>query len=729
MFRSCSTKRVQGSPLLETLESRTLLCGGFGPLSVAAGWPVYANSYDVGNAVRSAHSVKLSRTGSAEIPGSLYTANDADFFGMTATKDGIVQIGQIRGKAGCQLAAYDSQGGLLSSSAMPGAGGKLYLHVTAGERFYVAVTTQTAIGSYRLRITPVSDDYADLADHAAAIALAADGSASFAGRIDCPGDVDFRKVALAADGTVNITQLAFGGGNMLSVVISDSLGQDVTTTATAQGVSFHATANQTYYVKVTADGALGQYSFRLTSQADQPVAPPVTPPVVPPVVPPVAPPAPDATIVPQGVVTAREVVVGGVKQLLILGTNGADSIVVTQSGSTFTVTSGAGSQSFTDTISSVVMYGFGGDDTLKVTYSVGVATTMYGGDGNDQLFDAAQASATLDGGAGDNLFVTVGTPVVTIHGGSGLDSFWADADDTILNTTQAETDATSIHRIAQFYQPFTSDSSSPSYIPKSVRGQNFTDPNMGNAASRYANFAGKALFLNNGPSFRDIHQGGVGDCYFLASLASLAQNETASTRQMVVPLGDGTYIVRLYTTDSRGVATPTYLRMDADLPVTSYGSLAYADFAAGNDGIWVALVEKAYAYYRYGSNSYATINSGWMAAAYRDLTGFRDTHGQNSLDVATAAKGSALGDWIAGQLSAGHAVTLGSDSGGGPIVAGHAYMAQAVTTENGVQYVTVYNPWGVDGGGNNDSNPYDGLVKLTVGQALSYFTDAVSCQA
>jgi hypothetical protein len=46
------------------------------------------------------------------------------------------------------------------------------------------------------------------------------------------------------------------------------------------------------------------------------------------------------------------------------------------SGSTYTVTSASGSQSLTDTISSIVIYGFGGDDTLRVTYSVSVPTTI-----------------------------------------------------------------------------------------------------------------------------------------------------------------------------------------------------------------------------------------------------------------------------------------------------------------------------------------------------------------
>ena len=43
--------------------------------------------------------------------------------------------------------------------------------------------------------------------------------------------------------------------------------------------------------------------------------------------------------------------------------------------------------------------------------------------------------------------------------------------------------------------------------------------------------------------------------------------------------------------------------------------------------------------------------------------------------------------------------------------------------------VTVYNPWGTDGGVSSDSNPYDGLVTLTITQVQQYFMGGVACQA
>jgi hypothetical protein len=240
-------------------------------------------------------------------------------------------------------------------------------------------------------------------------------------------------------------------------------------------------------------------------------------------------------------------------------------------------------------------------------------------------------------------------------------------------------------------------------------GQDLGDPDAGGAG--YRDFSDVPLFAG-GAGFSDIDQGSVGDCYLLASLASLADQDPDLIEQMIAPLGDGTYAVRFYRNGQ-----PVYLRLDADLPTTRYGSLIYAGLGKSRE-LWAALVEKAYAYFRYGDNSYDSLNMGWMSDVYEDVTGAATD------SFYTGGSSGELLNFIAGCLADGHAVTMGSySSASGPVVGCHAYMVKSVQPEG--QSVTVYNPWGIDGGSGTDGNYSDGLVTLTIQQIARYFSTVV----
>lgn len=109
--------------------------------------------------------------------------------------------------------------------------------------------------------------------------------------------------------------------------------------------------------------------------------------------------------------------------------------------------------------------------------------------------------------------------------------------------------------------------------------------------SLYKATSGKSFFDENGKfispkkasdiDFRHIQQGGAGDCYFLAALASQAQRNPQKIVDMIKDNGDGTFNIK-FSNKTVKINAPTSSELGL-----------YADGAG-----WVALVEKGYAVYR-----------------------------------------------------------------------------------------------------------------------------------
>ncbi len=586
-----------------------------------------------------------------------------------------------------------------------------------GQTYYLKASTHSrASDGYSLgfRTTPI-DDYGDTLASAATIRLT-NNSAYITGKMDSGSDADMFKFVSTLTGTMSIDTSGMrrlGIGPLLWVQAINADGQAISLTTGSDGkLILNVTSGQTYYLRVTGvAGGMGAYSLRLTGKAASP-----TPTPSPTSAPAPAPTAPGESAYAPGAVVAGQIVsVGAGRQLVITGTDANDSIVVTQGSNGISINVAGSAQSFSGVFDSLVIYGFAGNDTLRLTNSVSTPAVIYGGDGNDSVFDAGTAADSIYGGAGDDLIVAIGGGSDKIYGGAGLDSVWMDSSDTYADAEPAENAVAAVHTVAAFYQPFTASASSPDYVPLSIAGQSLRDPALYSYATGYLNFANRPLFAGQ-PSYSDIAQGSVGDCYYVASVASLAQSDPDKVEQMIAPLGDGTFAVRFYRNGQ-----PVYLRLDADLPVSGQ-SLAYAGL--GKSGtLWVPLMEKAYAFFRYNQNSYSSINSGWMSDVYSDLLG-----------ASSAEKwSSSAGDWyswIKTQLDAGHAVTLGSKySATGPVWGSHAYMVQSAYSDAaGQQFVVLYNPWGVDGK-SWDSNPFDGLLTVPASLIAANFSGGSACQA
>lgn len=533
------------------------------------------------------------------------------------------------------------------------------------------------------------DDYGNTFAAAASLSLSSTGAGTISGKIEATTDVDMFKLAAPVAGSLSVSITTSAGKKVLTphVILYAGNQTKITENANVGGsktatVSTDVTAGQTYYLSMAGYTAVtGNYSIQVTT-----VQPP----------PPVVIPGPN-DYAPAAIVSGAAY--GSL--LVIQGTTANDQIMLSQSGDVITVVANGATQTFTGPFTVVAVYGFDGADALKETASLSgsLTTVLYGGVGSDSLYEACPDQAYLYGEDGDDSMVSVGGGADSVTGGAGLDTFWTDSSDKLADVETAETAARSVHSIASFAQS----------VSLEVAGQEIADPVAGYSYSDL--FVNQPLFAA-GPEYNDIKQGALGDCYFLAGLSAIAQSDPALIRQSITALGDGTYAIRFFKS---GVAN--YYRVDAQLP-TSGSSPAYAKLTRYGSELWVALLEKAFAQFRYGQNSYASIEGGWMDEAYTAITGL----GYSSYST-SAYTADALAQKMQNDLLAGHALTAASAGDIAPIVGGHAYEIHAVEydTTTGTWYVTVYNPWGVDGNA-WDSNSSDGLLRLTAADFKARFS-------
>ncbi len=238
------------------------------------------------------------------------------------------------------------------------------------------------------------------------------------------------------------------------------------------------------------------------------------------------------------------------------------------------------------------------------------------------------------------------------------------------------------------------------------------------ANGTYLQFAG-SLFVN-GPSYTDIHQGALGDCYFMSSLAETALHNPSAIINMFVVNGDGTYTVRFY---DNGLAQ--YVTVDSDLPTSASGLAIYGDRGAlynnANNELWTALAEKAYVQINEmgwlragptsGQNSYSAIADGYIYAALGQITG-------QSTKGFTYTAGTTSFTTFVNAYNQGKSIGFASTSAPAStqVVANHAYAVLGYDEAN--QTITLFNPMGIE----------FGLVIMTWSQLqanFSYFDQTV----
>ncbi|MGO2111185.1 MAG: C2 family cysteine protease [Pseudoclavibacter sp.] len=203
----------------------------------------------------------------------------------------------------------------------------------------------------------------------------------------------------------------------------------------------------------------------------------------------------------------------------------------------------------------------------------------------------------------------------------------------------------------------------------------------------------------------EINQQALGDCWVLASVASVAGTDPNLLAENVrYDAENNDYLVTLYDDGE-----PVEVRVD--------GSFAYNEesgsyeYAVGDDGRpnYASIYEKAFA--EFHGDTYGDIWGGYADESLATITG-RETETQ-SFDTFWPWEQAASSESIAKRLDDGQSVVLSTRADLGdssPIVGSHAY---TVVEVRGDDSVVLYNPWG-----SNPSSDFTSVEGLEPGEIV-----------
>ena len=233
----------------------------------------------------------------------------------------------------------------------------------------------------------------------------------------------------------------------------------------------------------------------------------------------------------------------------------------------------------------------------------------------------------------------------------------------------------------------------------------------------------------------DIDQQSLGDCYFVAALAGLADQDPDLIRDAIVDNGDGTYTVTLWEKVD-GEYQPVEVTVTNEFPVTEVWNAENdaweetSGYTAGEaDGeLWPRIFEKAYAQH---------LGDGALVAGYQESIG---GDGAEALEVLTGVESRTVGTatFSIEELDAMHddGVLLPAshrnrpdaswwdklfgdptgwyEAGEDDVVTRHQYWIEDIDVE--ADLVVVRNPWGYSDGNKN-------LIELTYDEFVDAFRE------
>jgi hypothetical protein len=359
----------------------------------------------------------------------------------------------------------------------------------------------------------------------------------------------------------------------------------------------------------------------------------------------------------------------------------------------------------------VVALGGGGEDVLTGGNDDDV---LRGGSGNDRLLGGPgrdwlsgdSHSDELRGGGDDDVLIAIDAGYTdSMLDNTGQDSFWFDSSGPAGDRVVGHNGADSVNPVVTFSNG----------ADRTLNGDRIPDPALPSSptdrnapiGAYYSRSAGRPLFSPIGPRATDVNQGRINDCKTVSALAALAGRNAGGSnwavRSAMVDFADGTFGVRL---------GGRYFRVDDDLLYLRGGVLAQAGPGAANS-IWVAIAEKAIAYYA----SPAANPRYWVLTSASSTTtfgGFGSASTGTPLIGEYARSQADLGVKLGNALAAARPVTLSLTPRVSTVRGVHAYTLWGVNRSAGVvTSVVLRNPWGTDGTGNGyNDGTNDGLVTI-----------------
>jgi hypothetical protein len=225
------------------------------------------------------------------------------------------------------------------------------------------------------------------------------------------------------------------------------------------------------------------------------------------------------------------------------------------------------------------------------------------------------------------------------------------------------------------------------------------------AGADYEVHDGPLFAAHRAPSYLDVNQGKLGDCWFLATLAEVARQDPSAIKSMIVDNDNGTFGVRFFV-DGHA----KYVTVDDELPTASkpthFANESDLLFANGADGkpLWAELVEKAFAQLnaepgavhgdtlKKAINAYEGIDDGHPKNALKEITD-QDSHtfGYKQLISDAPKIGDAFDDHEEVELFLGD-FRPGYQNKSGNLVQKHVF--EVIRYNEGTDSFTLHNPWG-----------------------------------
>lgn len=213
------------------------------------------------------------------------------------------------------------------------------------------------------------------------------------------------------------------------------------------------------------------------------------------------------------------------------------------------------------------------------------------------------------------------------------------------------------------------------------------------------------LFVN-GPTFDDIRQGSLGDCYFVSALSAIANVDPQFIRNSIKINPNNTFSVRFFQNGK-----PVFITINNDFIHDPSGRFTYAS-STDKGELWVSVMEKAYAQWK---GSYQTIGKGGdPAKALTELTGIK-----SHVIVDQRESMETLYSQIQKALQNSEPIVAGTYPGPqnkysrDGLVNSHAYTVIGVRENQGQKYITLRNPWGeVEWNGPGADKKNDGTFEM-----------------